>query len=72
MSTTFKLCLFAFTVPLILFSCAAPQRDTAVTPVPSASLPTLTLVPAAVNTTASPKSVPKQNDLIFVEFFAGT
>jgi len=72
MSTIIKLYLVAFTVPLILFSCTAPQRDMAVTPVPSVSLATLTPVPLAVNTTASPKLVPKQNDLIFVEFFAVT
>ena len=72
MSTIFKLCLFAFTVPLILFSCAASPTDVAVTPEQSASLATLTPVPLAVNTPASPKLVPKQNDLIFVEFFAVT
>ena len=72
MSTTFKLYLFAFTVPLIVFSCSAPQTDVVVTLEQSASLATLTPVPLAVNTPASPKSVPKQNDLIFVEFFAVT
>ena len=72
MSAILKLCLLAFAVPLILFSCAAPQRDIAVTPVPSASLSTITPMPPAVTITASPKLVPKQNDLIFVEFFAGT
>lgn len=72
MSTTFKLCLFAFTVPLILFSCAAPQEDMAVTPIPSTSTSTLTSIPLAANNTPSPKLIPKQNDLIFVEFFAVT
>jgi len=72
MSTTFKLCLFAFTVPLILLSCAAQQTDVAVTPERSASIATLTPVSPAVTTVASPESVPKQNDLIFVEFFAVT
>jgi len=72
MSTTFKLCLFAFAVPSILFSCTAPQRDIAVTLVPSASLPTITPVPSVVSSTATPKFVPKQNDLIFIEFFAIT
>ena len=72
MSINFKLCLFAFAVPLILFSCAAPQEDMAVTPIPSASISTLTPIPLAANNTPIPKLVPKQNDLIFVEFFAGT
>lgn len=72
MSTTFKLCLFAYTVPLILFSCSVPQTDMAVTPVPSASLSTITPVPLATNTAASPKLIPKQNELIFIEFFAIT
>ena len=72
MSTNFKFCLFAFTVPLILFSCAAPQGNTAVTLPPSASTSTLTPIPLAASNTPTPKSVPKQNDLIFVEFFAVT
>ena len=72
MSTTFKLCLFTFTVPLILFSCSAPQKDMEVTPERSASLSTLAPIPLTANSTASPNSIPQQNDLIFVEFFAGT
>jgi len=72
MSTTFKFYLFAFTIPLLLFSCSAPQRDMGVTPEHAASLATLTPLPPAVTTVASPQSVPKQNDLIFVEFFAVT
>ena len=72
MHTTFKLCLFVFTSSLILFSCSAPQTDTQVTPEHVASLATLTAVPLAVTVVASPQSVPKQNDLIFVEFFAVT
>jgi len=72
MTTTFKLCLFAFTIPLILFSCSTPQTDMGVTPEHAASLATLTPVPPATTTVASPQSVPKQNDLVFVEFFAIT
>ena len=72
MSTTFKLYLFAFNIPLILFSCSAPQTDVAVTPEHDASLATLTAVPPAVTVIPSPQPVPKQNDLIFVEFFAVT
>ena len=72
MSTTFKLYLLAFTIPLILLSCSAPQTEMDVTPEPAASLATLTAVPLAVTVVASPQSVPKQNDLIFVEFFAVT
>lgn len=72
MSINFKLCLFAFAIPLILFSCTAPQGDIAMTPIPSASTSTLTPIPFAANKTPIPKLVPKQNDLIFVEFFAGT
>ena len=72
MSTTFKLYLFAFTIPLILLSCSAPQTEMEVTSEPAASLQTLTAVPPTVTVVASPQSVPKQNDLIFVEFFAVT
>ena len=72
MSTTFKLCLLAFTIPLVLFSCSAPQTDMQVTPEHVPSLATLTAVPPAVTIVASTQSVPKQNDLIFVEFFAVT
>ena len=72
MRTTFKLCLFAFTIPLIFFSCSAPQTEMELTPEHAARLSTLTAVPPAVNVVASPQSVPKQNDLIFVEFFAVT
>ena len=72
MSATFKLCLFALTSSLILFSCSAPQTDMEVTPEHTASLATLTAVPPAATVVASPQSVPKQNDLIFVEFFAVT
>ena len=72
MRTIFKLCLFVFTLPLILFSCSAPQTDMEVIPEHAASLATLTAVPPTVTVVASPQSVPKQNDLIFVEFFAVT
>jgi hypothetical protein len=72
MSTTLKLYLFTFTIPLILFSCTAPQGDIAVTPIPSASTSTVTPIPLAANNTPSPKLIPKHNDLIFVEFFAVT
>lgn len=72
MSTTFKFYLFAFTISLILFSCSAPETDLAVTTEHPVSLATLTPEPPAVTAIASPKSVPKQNDLIFVEFFAVT
>ncbi len=72
MSTTFKLCLFAFTIPLLLYSCTAPQMEMGVTPEHAASLATLTPVPPTATTIASPESVRKQNDLVFVEFFAIT
>jgi hypothetical protein len=72
MSTTFKLCLFIFTIPVILFSCSAPQTEKEATPEHAISLATLTAVPHAVTVEVSPQPVPKQNDLIFVEFFAVT
>ena len=72
MRTTFKLCLFVFTIPLIFFSCSAPQMEMELTPEHAASLATLTVVAPTVIVAASPQSVPKQNDLIFVEFFAVT
>jgi hypothetical protein len=72
MRTTSKLCLFAFTIPLILFSCGAPQTEMEVTLDPAASLATPTSVPPTVTVIASPQAIPKQNDLIFVEFFAVT
>jgi hypothetical protein len=72
MSTTFKLYLFAFTIPLILYSCSASQTEIGVTPEPTAGPATLTPLPPTATILASPQSVPKQNDLIFVEFFAVT
>lgn len=42
------------------------------TPEHAASLATLTAVPPIITVVADPQSVPKQNDLIFVEFFAIT
>ena len=72
MSTTFKLCLIAFTIPLLLYSCTAPQTEMGVTPEHAVSTATLTPVPPATTAVASPQSVPKQNDLVFVEFFAVT
>jgi len=72
MNTTLNLYLFAFTVPLIMFACSAPQTDAAAPPQQTASLATLTPAPPALTTIANPQSVPKQNDLIFVEFFAVT
>jgi hypothetical protein len=42
------------------------------TPEHFVSVATFTPVPPAVPSIASPKFIPKQNDLIFVEFFAVT
>ena len=73
MSITFNLYIFAFMIPLLLYSCTAPQTKMGVTPESAASPATLTPVPPSISTTiASPQSVPKQNDLVFVEFFAVT
>ena len=69
--------IFLFFLSLVVVSCAAPQEKS-ITPLPSNS--TLPSIPTAVTTlstvvpfTPTPeKFIPKQNDLIFIEFFAIT
>ena len=65
---------YAFLLFMTLFiaSCAAPQEKF-VTPPPSSPIPA-TGIPTVVPFTPTPEKtfVPKQNDLIFIEFFAVT
>ena len=64
--------IFLLFMTLFVTSCATAQ-ETTITPLPST--PTLaTAVPTIVPFTSTPEKafVPKQNDLIFIEFFAIT
>ena len=63
--------LFLFFLSLVVGSCAAPQEKP-LTPLPSTPTSVATL-PTVVPFTSTPeKFIPKQNDLIFIEFFAIT
>jgi hypothetical protein len=57
-----------------LFACGAQvEKTTALPPAPGPAPVILTATPFIQTTaTAAPKFIPKQNDLIFVEFFAVT
>ena len=61
-----------FFITLFVTACAAPRDNQEVTPAPT--LMTATDVPTVVPTvpTTIETFVPKQNDLIFIEFFAVT
>ena len=67
-------CIFVFFVTVFIASCAAPQEQP-IAPIPTSHTPTATAVnPTIVPLTSTPEKVfvPKQNDLIFIEFFAVT
>ena len=69
-----KLAFFVFLSLLLLFACAAPQA-TNIAVASATSQPESTIIPAASalpTQTATAKFVPKQNDLLFIEFFAVT
>ena len=67
-----KINLLVLLVPLLLFSCAAPQENISATVVPSATVSVTVAAPVVAIQTATPNLIPKHNDLIFVEFFAVT
>lgn len=67
-----KINLLVFLVPLIFFSCAAPQENISATVIPSATASVTVAAPVVAVQTATPNLIPKHNDLIFVEFFAVT
>jgi hypothetical protein len=63
--------VFIFLLSLFVVSCAAPQEKP-ITPLPSTPS-SVTAIPTLIPFTSTPKKfVPKQNDLIFIEFFAVT
>ena len=62
-----KACLLFLVTAFVTFSC-----NVAETTAPSTDLSTVTLVSAFVSETPAPTLVPEQNNLIFIEFFAGT
>ena len=66
-----KYYVFLF-ITLFVAACAAPRENSGVTPVPTplAATRSPTVVPSVPPTVA--RFVPKQNDLIFIEFFAVT
>ena len=63
--------IFLFFLSLVVVSCAAPQEK-AVTPLPSTPTSVTTLSSLVPFTPTPEKFIPKQNDLIFIEFFAIT
>ena len=63
--------IFLFFLSLVVVSCAAPQEK-AVTPLPSTPTSVATLPTVVPFTPTLEKFIPKQNDLIFIEFFAVT
>ena len=69
-----KLYFLFLLFPLLLFACAAPQATNIVV-ASATSQPESTIVAAATvlpTQTATAKFIPKQNDLLFIEFFAVT
>jgi len=66
--------IFVFFMTLFFAACAAPQEKL-VTPSPASRTPTSAAdIPTVIPFTSTPARsfVPKQNDLIFIEFFAVT
>jgi hypothetical protein len=59
-------------IPLIVLACATPQDDIAATVVPSEIVSATAPAVLIPDQTAAPNLIPKQNDLLFVEFFAVT
>jgi len=62
-----KICLLSLVTALTLFSCSPAE-----TTVPSTVLSAVTPVSPVASETPALTAIPKQNDLIFIEFFAGT
>ena len=69
-----KLSFLIVLLSVVLFACSSPQATNyPATIAPSESMPTMAPVDTALPIqTATPKFVPKQNDLLFIEFFAVT
>lgn len=63
--------IFLFFLSLVVVSCAAPQEKS-ITPLPSNPAAVTTLSTVVPFTPPPEKFIPKQNDLIFIEFFAIT
>ena len=73
---TILIVLFLMLVSACVSSPGITQMDMTATPLKeitsSASLSTATAMPLALTDIPNPRFVPKQNNLIFIEFFAGT
>lgn len=67
-----KVDLLVFLLSLLLFSCAAPQDRIAATVAPSEIVSVNASATSIPDQTVVPKLIPKQNDLVFIEFFAVT
>jgi len=67
-----KVNLLIFLLVLFLFACATPQADITVTTVPAETAFATASASIVPDQTSTPNLIPKQNDLIFIEFFAVT
>jgi len=67
-----KYFLLVLALPLLLLACQTPQENTRVNTLPVEPAATTDQDPLTVTSIPEPAIVPKQNDLIFIEFFAGT
>jgi hypothetical protein len=67
MGVLFRLSFFSLVTAFVAVSCNAAEAT-----LPLADLSTATPVSFVADGTPTLAGVPKQNDLIFIEFFAGT
>jgi hypothetical protein len=67
MGAFFRVCFLPLIFAFLISSCNPAGTST-----PSANPLAVTPVPKVASETPSVTAIPKQNDLIFIEFFAGT
>lgn len=66
--------IFVFFITVLVTACSAPTENPGVTPPASRTPIAATAIPTVIPFTLTPEKVfvPKQNNLIFIEFFAAT
>jgi hypothetical protein len=66
--------IFLLLITVLVTACNAPRENPGVTPPASRTPIAATAIPTVIPFTPTPEKVfvPKQNDLIFIEFFAVT
>jgi hypothetical protein len=69
-----KRCIFLLFITVLVTACREPRENPGVTPPASRTPIAATAIPTVIPSTLTPQKVfvPKQNDLIFIEFFAVT